>query len=242
MFIGISGIIGAGKSTLAQNLAKHLGYEAFNEPVKDNPYLEDFYTDMNRWGAMMQIHLLFRRFEQHQQIVWNSKKGAVQDRTIYEDSIFARMLYEEGFIDQRDYDTYLGHFNLMKRYLVYPDLLIYLRVDPETSLQRIAERGRKAEVGITLEYMQKLHEGYEEFIEEMNSYTQVQILNWNKFLKMEEVVDLISEKTRAKRKFLRDLPKYWAIFIIYFLMNLLKKAVGHLTKEIGSVGSKPWNS
>ena len=115
MFIGISGIIGAGKSTLAQNLAKHLGYEAFNEPVKDNPYLEDFYTDMNRWGAMMQIHLLFRRFEQHQQIVWNSKKGAVQDRTIYEDSIFARMLYEEGFIDQRDYDTYLGHFNLMKR-------------------------------------------------------------------------------------------------------------------------------
>ena len=242
MFIGISGIIGAGKSTLAQNLAKHLGYEAFNEPVKDNPYLEDFYTDMNRWGAMMQIHLLFRRFEQHQQIVWNSKKGAVQDRTIYEDSIFARMLYEEGFIDQRDYDTYLGHFNLMKRYLVYPDLLIYLRVNPETSLQRIAERGRKAEVGITLEYMQKLHEGYEEFIEEMNSYTQVQILNWNKFLKMEEVVDLISEKTRAKRKFLRDLPKYWAIFIIYFLMNLLKKAVGHLTKEIGSVGSKPWNS
>ena len=106
------------------------------------------------------------------------------------------MLYEEGFIDQRDYDTYLGHFNLMKRYLVYPDLLIYLRVDPETSLQRIAERGRKAEVGITLEYMQKLHEGYEEFIEEMNSYTQVQILNWNKFLKMEEVVDLISEKIK----------------------------------------------
>ncbi len=207
MFIGISGIIGAGKSTLAQNLAKHLGYEAFNEPVKDNPYLEDFYTDMNRWGAMMQIHLLFRRFEQHQQIVWNSKKGAVQDRTIYEDSIFARMLYEEGFIDQRDYDTYLGHFNLMKRYLVYPDLLIYLRVDPETSLQRIAERGRKAEVGITLEYMQKLHEGYEEFIEEMNRYTQVLILNWNQYLKMDEVVERISKKTGNQRKFLRDLPK-----------------------------------
>ena len=73
----------------------HLGYEAFNEPVKENPYLEDFYADMNRWGAMMQIHLLFRRFEQHQQIVWNSKKGTVQDRTIYED---ARMLHEAGFI------------------------------------------------------------------------------------------------------------------------------------------------
>ena len=109
---------------------------------------------MNRWGAMMQIHLLFRRFEQHQQIVWNSEKGAVQDRTIYEDTIFARMLNEAGFIDQRDYDTYLGHFNLMKRYLVYPDLLLYLRVDPQTSLQRIAERGRKPETGITLDYMQ----------------------------------------------------------------------------------------
>ena len=69
MFIGISGIIGAGKSTLTQKLAENLGYLAFNEPVKDNPYLEDFYSDMNRWGAMMQIHLLFRRVEQHQQIV-----------------------------------------------------------------------------------------------------------------------------------------------------------------------------
>ena len=207
MFIGISGIIGAGKSTLAQDLAVRLGYKTYNEPVKDNPYLEDFYSDMNRWGAMMQIHLLFRRFEQHQQIVWNSENGAVQDRTIYEDTIFARMLNEAGFIDQRDYDTYLGHFNLMKRYLVYPDLLLYLRVEPETSLQRIAERGRKAESGITLDYMQKLHAGYESFIEEMSSYTRVLILDWNQFLEMDEVVDRIKEKAGEKRAFLRDLTK-----------------------------------
>ena len=207
MFIGISGIIGAGKSTLAQDLAGRLGYKAYNEPVKDNSYLEDFYADMNRWGAMMQIHLLFRRFEQHQQIVWNSEKGAVQDRTIYEDTIFARMLHEAGFIDQRDYDTYLGHFNLMKRYLVYPDLLLYLRVEPETSLQRIAKRGRKAESGITLEYMQKLHAGYEHFIEEMSRYTRVLTLDWNQFLEIDEVVDRISEKAGEKRGFLRDLTK-----------------------------------
>ena len=207
MFIGISGIIGAGKSTLAQDLAGRLGYKAYNEPVKDNPYLEDFYSDMNRWGAMMQIHLLFRRFEQHQQIVWNSEKGAVQDRTIYEDTIFARMLNEAGFIDQRDYDTYLGHFNLMKRYLVYPDLLLYLRVEPETSLQRIAERGRKAESGITLDYMQKLHDGYESFIEEMSRYTRVLTLDWNQFLELDEVVDRITEKAGEKRAFLRDLTK-----------------------------------
>jgi deoxyadenosine kinase len=162
---------------------------------------------MNRWGAMMQIHLLFRRFEQHQQIVWNSENGAVQDRTIYEDTIFARMLNEAGFIDQRDYDTYLGHFNLMKRYLVYPDLLLYLRVEPETSLQRIAERGRKAESGITLDYMQKLHDGYESFIEEMSRYTRVLTLDWNQFLEMDEVVDRITEKAGEKRAFLRDLTK-----------------------------------
>ena len=156
---------------------------------------------------MMQIHLLFRRFEQHQQIVWNSEKGAVQDRTIYEDTIFARMLNESGFIDQRDYDTYLGHFNLMKRYLVYPDLLLYLRVDPQTSLQRIAERGRKAETGITLDYMQKLHDGYENFIEEMSRYTRVLTLDWNQSLGIEEVVERILEKAGEKRAFLRDLTK-----------------------------------
>ena len=207
MFIGISGIIGVGKSTLTQDLSERLGYATYNEPVKDNPYLEDFYSDMNRWGAMMQIHLLFRRFEQHQQIVWNSEKGAVQDRTIYEDTIFARMLHEAGFIDQRDYDTYQGHFNLMKRYLVYPNLLIYLRVEPETSLQRIAKRGRNAESGITLDYMQKLHDGYESFIEEMSRYTRVLTLDWNQFLELDEVVDRITEKAGEKRAFLRDLTK-----------------------------------
>jgi deoxyadenosine kinase len=160
---------------------------------------------MNRWGAMMQIHLLFRRFEQHQQIVWNSEKGAVQDRTIYEDTIFARMLHESGFIDRRDYNTYVGHFNLMKRYLVYPDILLYLRVNPETSLNRIAERGRKAEEGITLEYMQKLFLGYENFIDEMGRYTRVISLDWNHYLEIDEVVDRISEKKKEKLHFLRDL-------------------------------------
>ena len=164
MFIGIAGIIGAGKTTLCQRLAGHLGFEAFNEPVDDNPYLEDFYSDMNRWSAMMQLHLLFRRFEQHQRIVWNKEKGAVQDRTIYEDTIFARMLHEAGFIDKRDYETYAGHFNVMKRFLVYPDVLIYLQVSPEVSMQRITERGRNAEGGITLDYMENLHQGYESFI------------------------------------------------------------------------------
>ena len=86
---------------------------------------------------------------------------AVQDRTIYEDTIFARLLHEAGFIDKRDYETYVGHFNVMKRFLVYPDVLIYLRVEPEVSMERVRERGRHEEGGITLEYMNNLHAGYE---------------------------------------------------------------------------------
>ena len=156
---------------------------------------------------MMQIHLLFRRFEQHQQIVWKKEKGAVQDRTIYEDTIFARMLHEAGFIDKRDYETYLGHFNIMKRFLVYPDILIYLRVSPETSMQRIQERGRNAEEGISFEYMEKLYHGYENFIEEMNHYTRVLILDWNQYKEPEEVARLIMQKADENREFIRDLKR-----------------------------------
>jgi deoxyadenosine kinase len=160
---------------------------------------------MKRWGAMMQIHLLFRRFEQHQQIVWNKGKGAVQDRTIYEDTIFARMLYEADFINQRDYDTYLGHFNVMKRYLVYPDVLIYLRVSPGISMQRIQKRGRGAEKGVTLDYMEKLHQGYESFIAEMDHYTRILILDWNEYREPVQVAEMVKAKAEEKREFIRDL-------------------------------------
>ena len=206
MFIGIAGIIGAGKTTLSQQLADHLGYEAFKEPVDDNPYLSDFYADMNRWSHDA-TPLALRRFEQHQRIVWNKEKGAVQDRTIYEDTIFARMLHEAGFIDQRDYETYVGHFNVMKRFLVYPDVLIYLRVSPEVSMQRIQERGRDAEGGITLEYMEKLHQGYESFITEMDHYTRVLTLDWNEYKQPDEVALLVKKKTDENREFLRDLKR-----------------------------------
>ena len=207
MFIGIAGIIGAGKTTLTRNLADHLGYEPFYEPVKDNLYLADFYKDMSRWGAMMQLYLLFKRFEQHQKVVWGTEKGAVQDRTIYEDTIFAGMLHDAGLIDDRDYDTYMGHFNIMKRFLLYPDVLVYLKVDPEISMRRIAERGRVVERGITIEYMEKLHNGYEKFVSEMGRYTRVLTLDWNDYREPAEVARLVKEEMTNNLEFLRDLKR-----------------------------------
>ena len=207
MFIGIAGIIGAGKTTLTRNLADHLGYEAFYEPVKENIYLADFYKDMNRWGAMMQLYLLFKRFEQHQKVVWGTEKGAVQDRTIYEDTIFAGMLHDADLIDDRDYDTYMGHFNIMKRFLLYPDVLVYLKVDPEISMRRIAERGRVVERGITIEYMEKLHNGYEKFVSEMGRYTRVLTLDWNDYREPAEVARLVKEEMTNNLEFLRDLKR-----------------------------------
>ena len=207
MFIGIAGIIGAGKTTLTRNLADHLGYEPFYEPVKDNIYLADFYKDMSRWGAMMQLYLLFKRFEQHQKVVWGTEKGAVQDRTIYEDTIFAGMLHDAGLIDDRDYDTYMGHFNIMKRFLLYPDVLVYLKVDPEISMRRIAERGRVVERGITIEYMEKLHNGYEKFVSEMGRYTRVLTLDWNDYREPAEVARLVKEEMTNNLEFLRDLKR-----------------------------------
>jgi len=105
-FVGISGMIGAGKSTLATALAGALGMDVFYEPVADNVYLDDFYRDMKQCAFAMQIWLLNRRFEQQQRIIW-SGRGAVQDRTIYEDAVFARMLAADGIISERDLETYL---------------------------------------------------------------------------------------------------------------------------------------
>lgn len=206
MFIGIAGIIGAGKSTLTRDLAEALGYEAFYEPVKENVYLADFYKDMNRWGAMMQLYLLSKRFEQHQRVVWAANKGAVQDRTIYEDTIFARMLHESGQIDARDYETYTSHFHIMKRFLVYPDLLVYLQVEPRKAMERIGQRGRVVERGITLEYLERLTEGYEQFAAEMGRYTRVLTIDWNEYRPTSEVVRLVQEEVRnTPLQFLRDL-------------------------------------
>jgi len=190
MFVGVAGIIGAGKSTLTGPLAEALGGEAFYEPVETNPYLEDFYKDMGRWGFSMQLFLLAKRFEQHQRVVW-SGRNAVQDRTIYEDVVFARVLVQDGHINERDYNNYDSHFKMMLRYLMFPDVMLYLKVSPELAMSRIKERARGCEVTIPLAYLQKLHVEYTKLMREMQGYTRVVYLDWDQPIPAAAVANIV---------------------------------------------------
>jgi deoxyadenosine/deoxycytidine kinase len=205
-FIVVSGLIGVGKTTLTQQLADHLQYEPYYEPVETNPYLEDFYRDMARWTFTMQMYLLAQRFEQHQEIIW-SRKPAVLDRSIYEDTIFARMHREDGLMDDRDWTTYISHFNVMKSFLRYPDVILYLHITPDTAMKRIKQRARNAERTIEQRYIERLYEGYEEFADEMQRYTVVVTLDWSEFLPVDEVVNHVFAQTERKQKFLRSLRR-----------------------------------
>ena len=146
LFIGIAGMIGAGKSTLARSLGEHLDLPVYYEPVQDNAYLADFYRDTKRYSFATQIYLLNRRFQQHQEIIWRGG-GGVQDRTIYEDSVFAKMLVKLDLMEERDYETYLSLFRHMSNFMCRPSVIIYLDVKPERSMERINERNRDVESG-----------------------------------------------------------------------------------------------
>lgn len=180
IFIGISGIIGSGKSILAKNLADELGFELFQEPVKTNPYLADFYRDPKRYGALMQMFLLFKRFQQHMHIVWSVGKSVVQDRTVYEDAIFAQMLHDEGYIEARDFEVYMNMFNNMKKFIVYPDIIFYLDVKPETAYERAKARGREEEKNLSLDYLKKLKNYYDEFVHGLSRYVHTVTIDWDK--------------------------------------------------------------
>ena len=193
LFIGISGLIGAGKSTLATALAKELGLPVYYEPVVDNVYLADFYTDMSKYSFPMQVYLLNKRFKQQQQIVWEGK-GGVQDRTIYEDSVFARMLRDSGHMSERDYDTYLELFNNMSNFMKRPNVIVHLDVTPEESARRIKMRQRDCESGIPLEYLQGLYAAYETFIADIARVIPVIKVDYSRFRTAEDMAKMIKEE------------------------------------------------
>src|SRR3989338_6033974 len=195
-YIGIAGIIGVGKSTLTMELAKALNFEPVLEEVGGNPYLENFYGDMKKYGTIMQIWLLNHRFRQHREFVARISlgkiRGVVQDRTIWEDTIFARMLnqHPDKIISDLDYNTYLDLFdNMVLRELVYPQLLIYLDCRPETAIERIRLRGRDMEKTITPDYLKALQKNYYQFLDEMEQAgVRILRINWESFPPIEEIV------------------------------------------------------
>lgn len=164
MHIGVSGNIGAGKTSLTELLAKHYKWEAHFEDVIDNPYLNDFYEKMDRWSFNLQVYFLKSRFQQLRNIKEN-KKTVIQDRTIYEDAhIFAPNLNAMGLLNQRDYENYKGLFELMETFIKGPDLLIYLRSSIPNLVKKIHKRGRTYENTISIDYLSRLNERYEAWI------------------------------------------------------------------------------
>lgn len=206
LFIGIAGMIGAGKSTLATSLGKHLGIDVYYEPVDNNEYLEDFYRDTKRYSFATQIYLLNKRFQQHQEIIWR-KRPAVQDRTIYEDSVFAKMLAETGLMEERDYRTYVELFQNMSNFMRKPNVIVYLDVSPERSMERIKARSRGVESGITLEYLSALHQGYEDFIAEISRVIPVIRVDYDRFATAEEMTEVITHDY-LKQSFLREATRF----------------------------------
>ncbi|AQY23048.1 deoxynucleoside kinase [Riemerella anatipestifer] len=165
MHIAVTGNIGAGKTTLTKMLAKHYGWEAQFEDVDDNPYLDDFYHDMSKWSFALQIYFLGSRFRQVKEIR-ESGKNIIQDRTIYEDAhIFAENLNEMQLLSDRDYKNYTSLFELMKTFVSAPDLLIYLKASVPKLVGQIAKRGRDYEAEISIDYLSKLNNKYESWIQ-----------------------------------------------------------------------------
>ena len=195
MHIAVAGNIGSGKTTLTGMLAKHYGWEALYESVEDNPYLASFYQDMQRWSFNIQIYFLNSRFRQVLDIR-QRKKDVIQDRTIYEDAyIFAPNLHKMELMASRDFENYASLFELMKKFLQPPDLLIYLKADVETLISQILKRGRAYEGDISLSYLENLNKLYNNWID---GYKEGKLLvvdvNKLKFAERPEDFGVIIEK------------------------------------------------
>lgn len=168
MHIAIAGNIGSGKTTLTNLLSKHYGWEPHFEDVDDNPYLNDFYEDMQRWSFNLQIYFLNSRFNQ----IIDIRKGGktvIQDRTIYEDAyIFAPNLHSMGLMSTRDFENYFTLFNMISSLIQPPDLILYLRATVPTLVNQIQKRGRRYEENLRIDYLRRLNERYEAWIEAYN--------------------------------------------------------------------------
>ncbi|MGB0837739.1 MAG: deoxynucleoside kinase [Flavobacteriaceae bacterium] len=199
MHVAVAGNIGAGKTTLTKLLAKHYNWEPHFESVDENPYLDDFYGEMERWSFNLQVYFLNSRFRQVLEF-HESGQNIIQDRTIYEDAhIFAPNLHSMGLMTNRDFSNYESLFELMERLVTPPDLLIYLRADIQTLVGQIHKRGRDYENSISIDYLSRLNERYEAWI---TKYTKGNLLiidvNDLDFVKKPEDLGTIIDKIDAQ--------------------------------------------
>ena len=201
----VAGNIGTGKTSLAERLGDRLGWKTAYESVIDNPYLGDFYQDMDAWSFHLQVYFLGHRAQQHLELV-SDNQSAIADRSIYEDvKIFARALYQQGSLSERDYRSYQRVFNLIADQLPEPDLLIYLIAPPEILLKRIEERGRQIESGISLEYLTLLDSFYDDWMKTFNLCPVLKIRSddldfVHKKGHLDTVANLVQEKLTGKEE------------------------------------------
>jgi deoxyadenosine/deoxycytidine kinase len=167
-FIAVAGNIGVGKSTLVRLLSRELDWTPFYEPVTENPYLADFYDDMQAWAFHSQVYFLMRRLRIHRQLM-NRSGSVIQDRSVYEDAeIFAHNLFLQDSISDRDYKTYQELYQVLVEFLPPPDLVVYLRASVPTLLDRIAMRDRTYERTIGADYLTDLNELYESWVDQFD--------------------------------------------------------------------------
>ncbi|MBN2484642.1 MAG: deoxynucleoside kinase [Bacteroidales bacterium] len=198
MHIAVAGNIGSGKTTLTGLLSRHFGWKPHYEDVDENPYLDDFYNDMQRWSFNLQIYFLNTRFN-HILEIKKSENTIIQDRTIYEDAyIFAPNLHAMGLMSIRDFENYFTLFNLVSSLIEPPDLVIYLKASVPTLVRQIEKRGRKYEDNIRIDYLKKLNERYDSWAEAYNLgkilYVDVDNLN---FIDKPEDLSIVIDKVNA---------------------------------------------
>lgn len=220
-FIVISGLIGVGKSTFTTQLAEHLGYEPFYEPVasEENPYLELFYKEPNKYAYPMQEFLKHRRFAAYQAAAWGIRagrfKGVVMDRSIHEDTVFAEINQKLGTIEELNWKTYLQGFQDFQIFCPEPDVYVYLDATPEQCRDRVIKRARPAEstssfggeekAGIPLDYLRALYEGYQAWLKEVAPRIPTVRIDWSDFQDVQTAWKWVEAQIDRRTRFTRSL-------------------------------------